>query len=1498
MRKARRYGTFLLLLVGLWCGSLKAATYYVAKTGSGTACTIGSPCLTVAVGLGKLVAGDTLVIHAGSYSETIGFFGTNIPAGISDLQRTVIQAATGETVTLNEVDIYSRSYITIQGITFNGNVCRIGRNATTDAAATFVTFDTVTVQNWVGGGSGAGAIMPGFRQEGISSNLLIKNCSSHNNGSTSLDHGLYISTQDVTVDGGTFYSNAGHGIQVYTSGQATATNNTVIKNTITHDNGSYGIGLYSGDNLRAYNNIVYHNGIIVGSTGGLRVSASSGSPATNPLIFNNTVYNNTGYGIRLEVGASNVNIRNNISYNNSGVEISDATGGSLAASNVANRNNLCDTLIATLCDGGNPLFVNAAANNFQLQTTSPAINAGTSLSTVTTDFAGVSRPQGSAYDEGAYEYVPAIPPATGWTQLTNTSIRPLCPAGINGNCDKVTLAWASGAFDTLRNRLLIMGGGHTDYEGNEIYSLDVTQLTMTRITNPGTPGASDAQYNGIDPFTNKPNCPTSLVGGTQPNSNHTYDSMVYMPNVDRMWYKQQSNAVCGIGSAEGWQFNMATNAWEHKSSLLIPSNTGPGLMGSYDPTSGKVFYHGNFDLLSYNPLTDTYVKLTNNGTGFSRTDWMTSVIDPTRHRFYLMGGGQGALYYDLTAPYARHNINQTGGTAITQSGQSGGPGLAYDSAIDRIVGWAGGDTVYLYDANTDSWTSQTFTGGPGASNINGTYKRWAYSPASDVFVVVNSVDNNAYSLRLSPPVADTVAPSVPTNLGANTVSNVEIDLAWTASTDNVGVAGYQIYRNGSQVALSPTNSYQDTGLTASTTYTYTVAAYDSSSNVSAQSTSASATTGAVVNPSSSNFQISSTASGTLPFTVGLIFKKGDIPNFPILDIAEYQVVVKRRWNDGSVKHAIASGQTALTANVLKTITVSNSTAAPTGTALTSADITAANPVATVQLGSIGTANLSSLFATPFRTWLAGPEMVECHYRTTIGGSPGLNVWFYVRFYKAGRIWIRAIVENGYLNVSTDNGTTIPNITQTYLPLVNIGANGVYNNNGLPLTHYGFTRWSAEGWVSGGFPDVIPKHNSQYLMDTKLVPNYWKRSPSATVLNSLLQTYTQMSNGSMNANMGDTGFQSMIGLLPTWDALYVTSTDSRAYYAVLANSSSLNSYPIVWRDSSTQLPATPANWPSYGIDGGTFGKCAGSNCWEMNHAPSEGYLAYLLTGDYWHYETMEFNAALNYLALNTSHGVGLNKLLTSQTRGTGWNLRTLVQFDAVCPSGDAVCFDYQTLLANNMTQWLAVSATLPSPSLGDIYEYDDPYGGGKVAPWQQHFWIQSVGMGSDLEPLVNMSTYNQVRDFQYKWPIGILGDSSNFYFTYASLFNLKVTPASSGLVLTGFYPTWAQAWAGNITAGLIVSPTFNNTLQGTSGSDPLNASTGYWGNLIPAIAYAVDHGATGASAAWLRLTGATNWSAVGGSGFDDIPTWGIVPRTVIQAPPPTPPAPPTGLIKIN
>ena len=97
-----------------------------------------------------------------------------------------------------------------------------------------------------------------------------------------------------------------------------------------------------------------------------------------------------------------------------------------------------------------------------------------------------------------------------------------------------------------------------------------------------------------------------------------------------------------------------------------------------------------------------------------------------------------------------------------------------------------------------------------------------------------------------------IAPSVPTDLSAEAVSSAQIDLSWSPSTDNRGVASYTVRRNGSRVAtVTDDTSYEDTGLTPRTTYSYTVEAVDLAGNVSGQSTAATATTpGAETRPPS------------------------------------------------------------------------------------------------------------------------------------------------------------------------------------------------------------------------------------------------------------------------------------------------------------------------------------------------------------------------------------------------------------------------------------------------------------------------------------------------------------------------------------------------------------------------------------------------------------------------------------------------------------------------
>jgi chitodextrinase len=107
----------------------------------------------------------------------------------------------------------------------------------------------------------------------------------------------------------------------------------------------------------------------------------------------------------------------------------------------------------------------------------------------------------------------------------------------------------------------------------------------------------------------------------------------------------------------------------------------------------------------------------------------------------------------------------------------------------------------------------------------------------------SSIGIHGYQLGTSTtPPADTMAPSVPANLAATAISHTQINLSWSASTDAVGVTGYRIYRNGTQVGTSMTTSFSNMGLTELTPYSFTVAAFDAAGNVSAQSANVSATT--------------------------------------------------------------------------------------------------------------------------------------------------------------------------------------------------------------------------------------------------------------------------------------------------------------------------------------------------------------------------------------------------------------------------------------------------------------------------------------------------------------------------------------------------------------------------------------------------------------------------------------------------------------------------------
>ncbi len=161
---------------------------------------------------------------------------------------------------------------------------------------------------------------------------------------------------------------------------------------------------------------------------------------------------------------------------------------------------------------------------------------------------------------------------------------------------------------------------------------------------------------------------------------------------------------------------------------------------------------------------------------------------------------------------------------------------------------------------------------------------------------------------------DNTPPSVPANLTATAVSQSQINLSWSASTDNVGVAGYQVFRNGAQVGTTTSTSYMDSNLASSTTYSYTVTAFDAAGNVSAHSTAAAATTSAAdTTPPSVPTNLAGTS--TVPTQVNLSWS----PSTDNVGVAGYHVL--RNGNAVGTTSSTSYADSGLTASTAYTYTV-------------------------------------------------------------------------------------------------------------------------------------------------------------------------------------------------------------------------------------------------------------------------------------------------------------------------------------------------------------------------------------------------------------------------------------------------------------------------------------------------------------------------------------------------------------------------------------------------
>lgn len=326
--------------------------------------------------------------------------------------------------------------------------------------------------------------------------------------------------------------------------------------------------------------------------------------------------------------------------------------------------------------------------------------------------------------------------AAGWRALPGTELASVCPgiAEIRGNdgCQAVISAWNGGIADTKNNRLIFFGGGHFDYYGNEVYALDLSKGALERIVEPS-------------PVTNLETCPESYTDG-HPSARHTYNGLAYLAAKGALYMYGGAKSPCGGMSDVTWLLDLASLQWTRKDPHGENPFGAPGAAADYDRVSGLVYMTDTRSFFSYDSAKNSYAKL---GSYYGLDYHMTAVMDPER-RLFLMFGGAGQMWSIDVRRGSKYELKdlskrQHGCEALSHAAY---PGLAYDEKEKAVVGWAGGDSVYIFNAETSTCRAMTFPGGPGPAQQNGTEGRFRYFPALDLFALVNDWKKDAYALRL------------------------------------------------------------------------------------------------------------------------------------------------------------------------------------------------------------------------------------------------------------------------------------------------------------------------------------------------------------------------------------------------------------------------------------------------------------------------------------------------------------------------------------------------------------------------------------------------------------------------------------------------------------------------------------------------------------------------------------------------------------------------------
>ena len=302
--------------------------------------------------------------------------------------------------------------------------------------------------------------------------------------------------------------------------------------------------------------------------------------------------------------------------------------------------------------------------------------------------------------------------------------------------------WSSAAYDTRRDRLVVWGGGHSGYAGNEVYAFDVNTLRWARLTNPSVV----VDYDG-----------TTLYPDGQPRARETYNYLQYLPAFDQMMSFGGGNLYpCCVYTTEIAAFDFVTRTWNTTRFASRPEEGDSfSSIAAVDDATGHVWFIGGGEnhVAEFDPVANAwathapyYMLLYRNGT-----------IDPIRRKFVWFGWQGDTTAFDLNDPDTPPAVQPTSGDREMEL--VGFPGVAWDPVHRLLVAWGDGTDVYTLDTATWIWKRVSAEPGnaviPTRPNIDGTHGRFRYVASKDVFVLVNNVDENVFFYRL--PVMDSDA---------------------------------------------------------------------------------------------------------------------------------------------------------------------------------------------------------------------------------------------------------------------------------------------------------------------------------------------------------------------------------------------------------------------------------------------------------------------------------------------------------------------------------------------------------------------------------------------------------------------------------------------------------------------------------------------------------------------------------------------------------------------